>query len=64
MSAKPEPLVYRRQDAADVLSMSLDSFERYVQPELRIVRKGSMRLVPRSELERWIEENASRALVD
>jgi excisionase family DNA binding protein len=64
VSATTEPLAYRRQEAADVLSMSLDSFERYVQPELRIVRRGSLRLVPRVELERWLEANSSRALED
>ncbi len=39
--------------------MSLDSFERYVQPEIRLVRRGSMRLVPVSELERWKDRNAA-----
>ena len=53
-----EPLSYRRADAARVLGMSLDSFERYVQPEIRLVRRGSIRLVPRVELERWLAENA------
>lgn len=57
-----EPLAYRRQEAAEVLGMSLDSFERYVQPELRMVRRGSLRLVPRFELERWLEEHAERAI--
>jgi hypothetical protein len=38
--------------------MSLDSFERYVQPYVRLVRRGRMRLVPVKELERWAAENA------
>jgi hypothetical protein len=42
--------------------MSVDSFERYVQADLSIVRKGRMRLVPHSELERWISNNAARTL--
>jgi hypothetical protein len=42
--------------------MSLDSFERHVQPELRIVRRGRMRLVPARELERWLERSAARTL--
>ena len=29
------------------LGMSLDSFERHVQPELRLIRRGKLRLVPR-----------------
>ena len=42
--------------------MSLDSFERYVAPELRVVRRRSMRLYPVADLERWLEENAHRTL--
>ncbi len=38
--------------------MSIDSFERYVQPELRLIRRGRIRVVPVRELERWLEENA------
>jgi len=41
-----------------MLDMSVDSFERYVQPQLRIVRCGRMRLFPVAELERWARENA------
>jgi len=59
-----EPLAYRRADAARVLGMSIDSFERICQPEIRIVRRGSIRLVPKVELERWLAENAERAFED
>jgi hypothetical protein len=38
--------------------MSLDSFERHVQPELRLIRRGKLRLIPVVELERWAVENA------
>ena len=42
--------------------MSLDSFERHVQPTLRMCRLGRMRLVPIRELERWLEHNAQHTL--
>jgi hypothetical protein len=42
--------------------MSIDSFERYVQPELKVVRVGRMRLVQVRELERWLEKNAAHLL--
>jgi hypothetical protein len=42
--------------------MSLDSFERHVQPTLRMVRLGRMRLVPVAELARWLEGNAESTL--
>jgi hypothetical protein len=40
--------------------MSLDSFERHVQPGLRMIRLGKMRLVPITELNRWADEHAER----
>ena len=48
-----------REEAARSLGMSLDSFERHVQHEVRLVRRGKLRLVPVSELSRWCEENAA-----
>jgi hypothetical protein len=47
-----------RAEAAASIGMSLDSFERYVQPHLKLVRRGKLRLVPVRELERWIEQSA------
>jgi hypothetical protein len=54
-------LALTREEAADAIGMSLNSFERHVQPTIRLVRLGRMRLVPVAELERWLSENASRA---
>jgi hypothetical protein len=54
-------LALSREEAADAIGMSLNSFERHVQPTIRLVRLGRMRLVPVAELERWLSENASRA---
>ena len=47
-----------RQEAALSLGMSLDSFERHVQPELKLIRKGKLRLIPLVELQRWAIDNA------
>lgn len=55
-------LALTRAEAARALGMSIDSFERYVQPELRLVRRGKLRLIPVAEIERWLAENAARAL--
>ncbi len=66
MKAQPLAPVPRvaltRAEAAAALGMSLDSFERHVQPELRLVRRGSIVLVPVGELERWVAEVAERTL--
>jgi excisionase family DNA binding protein len=57
-------LLLRREEAARRLSMSLDSFERHVQPHLRLVRVGSLVRVPVWELERWVERQAARTVGD
>jgi excisionase family DNA binding protein len=51
-----------REEAAAALGMSLDSFERYVQPTIRMVRCGRLRLIPVAELDRWLSEHARRAV--
>jgi hypothetical protein len=50
-----------REEAAAALGMSLDSFERHVQPGLRMLWLGRMRLVPVSELHSFCERQARRA---
>lgn len=55
-------LALSREEAATALGMSLDSFERHVQPSLRMCRLGRMRLVPVAELSRWLDDNAQRTL--
>jgi excisionase family DNA binding protein len=60
----PERLALSPTEAADALSMSRDSFDRYVRDDLRLVRVGRKVLVPRGELESWLERNASRPLVE
>ena len=60
----PPRLALNRAEAAAALGISVDSFERYVQGELRILRRGRLRLIPVAELERWLEANAGRVLED
>jgi hypothetical protein len=55
-------LALTRDEAAASIGMSLDSFERHVQPHLRMLRLGRMRLVPVRELERWADAIAERAI--
>jgi hypothetical protein len=47
-----------RQEAAESMGMSLSTFERRVQPDVRIVAIGQLRLVAPSELERWVKEHS------
>lgn len=49
-------------EAAAALGMGLTSFKKYVQPNVRVVRRGKLRVIPVIELERWAEENAELVL--
>jgi hypothetical protein len=62
VATAPVPrLALSREEAAAALGMSLDSFERHVQPTIGLVRAGSMRLVPLSSIEAWLERHSERA---
>jgi hypothetical protein len=50
-----------REEAAGALGVSLAHFQRHVQPQLKLIRSGSCRLVPVAELERWASRNATVA---
>lgn len=56
-------LVLSIEDAAAALSVSRDTFERYVIAELRLIRLGRRLLVPVPELERWVDEHAGTPLI-
>jgi hypothetical protein len=51
-----------REEAAGALGIGLDSFERYVQPHVRMIRWGRMRLVPIAELRRFADQAAAPTL--
>ena len=50
------------EEAAQALGVSRDFFDAHVKPELRVIRRGRLVLVPVRELERWVEENAAAVL--
>lgn len=55
-------LCVSRAQAAALLSISLDHFERHVLPELRVVQSGRRQLVPVLELQEFVNRSAARAL--
>jgi hypothetical protein len=55
-------LALSKTEAAHTLGVSVDYFEDHIQPELRIIYRGRRRLIPVRELERWLDENATRTL--
>ena len=56
--AQAPRLALSKVEAAAALAMSVDSFERHVQPSLRCVYVGRLRLFAIGELERWLAESA------
>jgi hypothetical protein len=46
-------------EAAAAIGVGPDFFEANVAPELRLIRRGRKRLVPVSELERWVADSAA-----
>ena len=53
-----ERILYTREEAATALGMSVDTFERRVQPFIRVVPCGALIQVPPDELRRWAHDNA------
>jgi hypothetical protein len=51
-------LLLSRQEAAEALGMSLRHFQRHVQPYVRCVYSGQLRLYQLKDLERWAEDQA------
>ncbi len=51
-------------EAAQALGVSRDFLDQHVLPELRIVRRGRRRLIPMRELERWLDQQATRPLAE
>ena len=49
-----------RREAAASLGISLNHFERKVQPELKVVISGQRVLIPVAELERWVQRHAQQ----
>lgn len=51
-----EPVAVDLETAAAMLDMSPDSFDRYVRPHIKVIRRGRLRRVPVAELKRWAVE--------
>jgi hypothetical protein len=54
----PRKLLLSRREAAAALGVSLSHFQRHVQPYLRCVYCGQLRLYRPDDLEAWAEDHA------
>ena len=61
--APPVKIAYSIAEAAATLSMAEKTFRVYVLDDLRVVYVGSRRLIPDSELRRWVDRNATATSV-
>jgi hypothetical protein len=57
-----ERFLLTRKEAAASLGMSLSHFQRHVQPYLRCVYSGQLRLYLPADLEAWTEKAATMPL--
>ncbi len=55
-------LVLSREMAAEVMSMSVDHFERHVLPHIRVMQTGRKVGIPVRELEAFVGRESARAL--
>lgn len=46
------------KEACDALGVSWDTWREHIEPDVRLVRIGSRKLVPVVELQRWLSEHA------
>jgi hypothetical protein len=53
-------MLLTRREAAATLGMSLRHFQRHVQPFVRCVYSGQLRLYRPRDLERWADDEACR----
>ena len=53
-----EQIAVRRESAAAMLDISLDSFDRHVRPEVAPIRRGRLVLFAVDDLKAWVGDNA------
>jgi hypothetical protein len=57
-------LALRPSEAAAAIGCSPDFFAEHIDSELRWCRRGRVRVVSVTELQRWLDEHAERVLED
>jgi hypothetical protein len=50
------------EEACAAIGCSWDFWSEHVAPEVKLVRRGRRKMIPVTELQRWLEDNAERTL--
>jgi hypothetical protein len=64
LSASIPRIALTPPEAAAAIGVGPDYFDEHVAPSLRLIRRGRKRLVPVSELERWVAKNAETPMME
>lgn len=59
---KPPRIAVTSAEAADSLGMAVNSFEQYVVPHVKVIRRGRLKLFAVTELQRWADESGEYTL--
>jgi hypothetical protein len=63
LNVAPVPrLAFSPAEAAAAIGKSQDYFAEHIAPELKWTRRGRCKIVALAELQRWLDESASRVL--
>jgi len=58
------PIAYTALHAAAALDVGPGFFDTHIAPELKAVLRGSKRLFPVKELQRWVDQNCEPPMID
>lgn len=50
-------------EACESLGVSWDTWRRYIQPDVKLVRLGRRKLIPTTELQAWLDRHSERVLL-
>lgn len=53
-------LAVQRKEAAELLDVGVDTFDRHIRPHVPVVRVGGVRLYTVAGLEAWLQREADR----
>ena len=57
-------LALPKPEAAAAVGMGITAFDKHVAPYVRVIRRGSLRVYPVPDLERWVDDSAEYTLAD